>query len=122
MFLPVDVWRRPAATTLPGRSPRCLPSLLPPMSPLEALDVAKVYSMAGLGGCVSDRRPFRSPAPKDDLAREAKLAKHGVLFLDGLERFSGEALGRLARLPKWFQVVATGESPPAPSFPLRFDA
>ena len=54
--------------------------------------------------------------------RDAKLAKHGVLFLDGLERFSGEALVGVAGLPKWFQVVATGESPPAPSVPLRFDA
>jgi magnesium chelatase family protein len=106
---------------LAGSLARCLPSLLPPMSPLEALDVAKVYSMAGLGGCVSDRRPFRSPAPKDDLLREAKLAKHGVLFLDGLERFSDAALGGLAGVPKWFQVVATAEAPPATNVPLRFD-
>ena len=101
---------------------QCLPSILPPMSPMEALDVAKLYSLAGLGGCVSDRRPFRAPTPQEDLLREAKLAKHGVLFLDGLERFPTEALSRLAGLPTWFQVVATGETQPSPGSPLRFDA
>jgi len=106
-----------------GRSlARCLPSILPPMSPLEALDVAKVYSLAGLGGSVSDRRPFRAPTPKDDLLSEAHLAKHGVLFLDGLERFPSDALSRLRELPPMFQIVATGESRPSPNSPLRFDA
>ena len=41
-----------------------------------------------------------------------KLAKHGVVFLDRIERFSEGELSRLAGVLEWTQVVATGEVRP----------
>ncbi len=40
-----------------------LPSILPPMTPRELLDVSMIHSVAGAlaGGALTDRRPFRSP-------------------------------------------------------------
>src|SRR5690606_29563857 len=40
-----------------------LPSILPPLSPRELLDVSMIQSIAGelAGGALSDRRPFRAP-------------------------------------------------------------
>ena len=41
---------------------RRLPSLLPPMTPHEAIEVTRLHSIAGLhGGGLVRRRPFRSP-------------------------------------------------------------
>ena len=42
-----------------------LPSILPPLSPAELLDVSMIHSIAGLlsGGELSDRRPYRAPHP-----------------------------------------------------------
>ena len=42
----------------------CLPGILPPLEPAEALEVSMVASVAGelTGGRMSRRRPFRSPA------------------------------------------------------------
>jgi len=41
----------------------CLPGILPPLSPAEALEVSMVQSVAGLleGGRISRARPFRAP-------------------------------------------------------------
>lgn len=41
----------------------CLPSILPPLSPQELLQVSTVLSVAGLlaDGALTDRRPFRAP-------------------------------------------------------------
>src|SRR3954452_510743 len=40
-----------------------LPSILPPLSPRELLDVSMIHSVAGAfaGGELTDRRPFRAP-------------------------------------------------------------
>lgn len=76
---------------------RRLPSILPPMSDEEALDVASVYSVAGLlttRARISRNRPFRAPhwtATRMSLTGggsqgkhpgEFSLAHHGVLYLD----------------------------------------
>ena len=75
---------------------RRLPSILPAMTTGEALDVTKVYSVAGLLGArprVVSARPFRAPhhtASKVSLVGggsiprpgEISLAQHGVLYLD----------------------------------------
>lgn len=88
---------------------RRLPSILPEMSYQEALEVTKIYSIAGLlsrnGGLIT-RRPFRSPhhtissvgiigggtIPKPG---EVTLSHNGVLFLDELPEFSKAALEAL---------------------------
>jgi len=87
---------------------RCLPALLPPLEPAEALEVSMVQSVAGLmgDGRIARRRPFRDPhhsashvaliggGPR---ARpgEISLAHLGVLFLDELPEFQRGALEAL---------------------------
>jgi magnesium chelatase family protein len=85
-----------------------LPSLLPALGFEEALEVTKIYSVAGLldeGGLVS-RPPFRAPhhtisaaamvgGGGRNLPGEVSLAHHGVLFLDELPEFPRPALEAL---------------------------
>jgi magnesium chelatase family protein len=70
-----------------------LPSILPPLSAAELLEVSMIHSIAGQlsGGKLSDRRG------------EASLAHHGVLFLDEFPEFSPQALDALR------QPLETGE-------------
>ncbi len=80
---------------------RCLPGLLPELSPGEALEVSRIYSVAGLFRAdvgLMRQRPFRAPhhtltaqalvggggVPRPG---EVTLAHHGVLFLDELPEF-----------------------------------
>ena len=85
-----------------------LPSILPPLSPKELLEVSMVASIAGelADGRLTDRRPFRAPHHSASMAAmvggglrvrpgEASLAHHGVLFLDELPEFSPAALDSL---------------------------
>ncbi|MBX4872076.1 YifB family Mg chelatase-like AAA ATPase [Rhizobium bangladeshense] len=85
-----------------------LPSILPPLSPAELLEVSMVHSIAGqlTGGKLSDRRPFRTPHHSATMAAlvggglrarpgEASLAHHGVLFLDEFPEFTPQALDAL---------------------------
>jgi magnesium chelatase family protein len=87
---------------------RRLPTILPPLSAAEAIEVTRIQSVAGLhgqGGLVSER-PFRSPhhsisasglvgGGSTPLPGEATLAHNGVLFLDELSEFSRSALEAL---------------------------
>jgi magnesium chelatase family protein len=85
-----------------------LPSILPPLSPKELLEVSMVASIAGelAGGKLTDRRPFRSPHHSASMAAmvggglrvrpgEISLAHNGVLFLDELPEFSPQVLDSL---------------------------
>ena len=93
-----------------------LPSILPPLSPRELLEVSMVHSVAGLlnEGALTDRRPFRAPHHSASMAAltggglhakpgEVSLAHHGVLFLDELPEFAPQALDSLR------QPIETGE-------------
>lgn len=100
---------------------RRLPSILPKMSYLEALEVTKIYSIAGLlsqdTGLISSR-PFRSPhhtisgagiigggsIPKPG---EVTLSHNGVLFLDELPEFSKSTLESLRQPLEDGEVVIT---------------
>ncbi|HEX2049564.1 MAG TPA: YifB family Mg chelatase-like AAA ATPase [Actinomycetota bacterium] len=113
---------------------RRLPGILPPMAPSEALDVTRIYSVAGLlearGGLVT-ARPFRAPhhhvSPAGlvgggtGIARpgEISLAHHGVLFLDELTLYRREALDAL-RAPLEEGVVRIARSGGVISYPCRF--
>ena len=85
-----------------------LPSILPPLSPQEALEVSMIHSVAGLieGGRISRSRPFRAPHHSASMAAmvgggrraapgEVSLAHHGVLFLDELPEFPRPVLESL---------------------------
>lgn len=87
---------------------RRLPSILPRLTPAEALEAAVVHSVAGLDATdlVAGVPPFRSPHHTATTAGlvgggtpprpgEASLAHNGVLFLDELPEFSPAALQAL---------------------------
>jgi magnesium chelatase family protein len=85
---------------------RRLPTIMPPLSMGEALEVTKVYSISGKLGrgiALMTTRPFRSPHHSASSAAlvgggavprpgEVSLAHHGVLFLDELPEFPSDAL------------------------------
>jgi magnesium chelatase family protein len=86
---------------------RRLPSILPPLSREQALEVTRIHSIAGLshGGLIQSR-PFRAPhhtisaaglvgGGSQPRAGEASLAHQGVLFLDELAEFHRPTLEAL---------------------------
>ncbi|HEV3090684.1 MAG TPA: YifB family Mg chelatase-like AAA ATPase [Candidatus Cybelea sp.] len=112
---------------------RRLPSILPPMSPHEALEVTKIYSVAGLlvhrAGIVQ-ARPFRFPhhtisqtalAGGGTLVKpgEISLAHHGVLFLDELPEFARSAI-EVLRQPLEEGTVTVARAAGTFSYPARF--
>ena len=112
---------------------RRLPGILPPLRPEEALEVTRIYSVAGLlspGRPLVRRRPFRMPHQSASVAAvvgggpgprpgEATLAHHGVLFLDELPEFQRPALEALRQpLEDGFVGIARAEGRAV--FPARF--
>ena len=94
-----------------------LPSILPPLSAPELLEVSMIHSIAGqlAGGKLSDRRPFRAPHHSASMAAmvggglrarpgEVSLAHNGILFLDEFPEFTPQVLDSLR------QPLENGES------------
>lgn len=112
---------------------RRLPSILPPMTLDEALDVTKIYSVAGFllrGAGIVRARPFRFPhhtisqtalVGGGALAKpgEISLAHHGVLFLDELPEFARSAI-EVMRQPLEEGVVTIARAAGTFSYPARF--
>jgi magnesium chelatase family protein len=86
----------------------CLPSILPPLSPREALEVSVIHSLAGTlpEGGLLHARPFRDPHHSASQVAligggikakpgEISLAHNGVLFLDELPEFPRPVLESL---------------------------
>src|SRR4051812_28821052 len=109
-----------------------LPSILPPLSPAELLEVSMIASVAGEieGGALTNRRPFRSPHHSASMpalvggglrARpgEISLAHHGVLFLDELPEFTPQVLDSL-RQPLETGEVAIARVNHRITYPARF--
>lgn len=109
-----------------------LPSILPPLSPAELLEVSMIASVAGEieGGALTNRRPFRSPHHSASMpalvggglrARpgEISLAHNGVLFLDELPEFSAQVLDSL-RQPLETGEVAIARANHRITYPARF--
>lgn len=93
-----------------------LPSILPPLSPTEALDTSMIHSLAGLldEGGISRACPFRDPHHTASMASiigggrnakpgEVSLAHNGVLFMDEFPEFARNVLETLR------QPIETGE-------------
>jgi magnesium chelatase family protein len=111
---------------------RRLPSILPPLTRGEALEVTRIHSVAGLhhGAGLVMERPFRSPhhlisasglvgGGPVPVPGEASLAHQGVLFLDELSEFPRPALEAL-RQPLEDGRVAIVRGQRTAIFPTRF--
>jgi magnesium chelatase family protein len=111
---------------------RRLPSILPPLSRTEALEVTRIHGIGGehLGGCLVAARPFRCPHHTISAAGlvgggtrprpgEASLAHRGVLFLDELAEFSRQSLEAL-RQPLEDGRVTIVRGQRSVAYPARF--
>ena len=112
---------------------RSLPSILPPMTNEEALEVTKIYSVSGLLPAdtpLMRQRPFRSPHytisnaglvggghfPKPG---EISLSHRGVLFLDELPEF-GSSLLETLRQPLEDKIITISRAQGSITFPANF--
>jgi magnesium chelatase family protein len=111
---------------------RRLPTVLPPMTSEEAIEVTRIHSVAGLhdGAGLIERRPFRAPhhtisasglVGGGSIPRlgEVSLAHHGVLFLDELTEFPRSSVEAL-RQPLEDGRIAIVRGQRTAIFPSRF--
>jgi len=112
---------------------RALPSILPPMTSEEALEVTKIYSVSGLlpsDTPLISQRPFRSPhhtishaglvgGGRQPRPGEISLSHRGVLFLDELPEF-GHSMLEVLRQPLEDRVVTISRAQGHITFPANF--
>lgn len=112
---------------------RSLPSILPQMTEEEAIEVTKIYSVAGLlpaGKPLVTERPFRAPhhsasaislvgGGKFPKPGEISLSHRGVLFLDEFTEFPRMVLENL-RQPLEDGVVTIARVQSTVSYPASF--
>ena len=114
---------------------RRIPSILPPLTVDEALEVTRIHSIAGVqkatgGDGLVLRRPFRAPhhtvsgigllgGGMHPVPGEVSLAHRGVLFLDELPEFPRSVL-EVMRQPLEDGQVSISRAAAARSFPSRF--
>jgi magnesium chelatase family protein len=109
-----------------------LPTILPPLSPMEALEASMIQSIAGqlTDGNIIRQRPYRDPhhsASQPALIGgghkakpgEISLAHHGVLFLDELPEFNRITLEALRQPMETGQAVIARANHHV-SYPARF--
>lgn len=112
---------------------RAFPSILPPLSLDEAMEVTKIYSISGnlnSHSALVTTRPFRAPhhsashigligggnSPKPG---EISLAHRGVLFMDELPEFPRQVLEAL-RQPLEDRLVTISRAAGSLTFPAQF--
>jgi magnesium chelatase family protein len=109
-----------------------LPTILPDLQFEEAIEITKIYSVAGLLGCretFMGTRPFRSPhhtisdvgligGGQFPRPGEVSLAHNGVLFLDEFPEFKKNAL-EVLRQPLEDGKVTITRSATSATFPAR---
>jgi len=110
-----------------------IPGIMPPLEFEEAIELTKLYSVAGLldgaGGLVKER-PFRAPHHTATVAGlvgggrgprpgEISLSHHGILFLDELTEFSRSHLENL-RQPLENQRVTLSRAMQSLTYPASF--
>ena len=112
---------------------RRLPTVLPALSVSEALEVTKLYSVAGLlapGTSLMTTRPFRAPHHTTSTAGlcgggsvpkpgEISLAHHGVLFLDELPEYRKDSL-EVLRQPLEDRIVTISRARGSMTYPASF--
>ncbi len=112
---------------------RAVPSILPAMTVDEALEVTRIYSVAGLlspGSGMIGSRPFRAPHHTISHAGlvgggttprpgEITLCHRGVLFLDELPEFGPQVL-EVLRQPLEDRLVTISRARMSVTFPANF--
>jgi magnesium chelatase family protein len=112
---------------------RSLPSILPLLSREDAIEVTKIFSVAGMlpsGQPLVRQRPFRAPHHTVSYAGlvgggrfprpgEISLAHRGVLFLDELPEF-GSAVLEVLRQPLEDHTVTISRASGAITYPANF--
>ncbi|KAA6350412.1 Competence protein ComM [termite gut metagenome] len=110
-----------------------LPSILPPLSLGESMEVTKIYSVAGKLGRNSSlisKRPFRDPHHTISQVAmvgggsfpqpgEISLAHHGVLFLDELPEF-GRSVLEVLRQPLEDRCITISRAKWSIEYPASF--
>ena len=112
---------------------RAMASILPPLTPIEALETTKVYSIAGMlrdNTPLVSTRPFRAPHHTISHAGlvgggriprpgEVSLSHRGVLFLDELPEF-GHSVLEVLRQPIEDKVVTISRANGSVTYPASF--
>jgi len=112
---------------------KTMPSILPPLTEKEILELTKIYSLAGLlskNQFLINQRPFREPHhTSSDIALvgggthpkpgEITLAHRGVLFLDEFPEFSRNVLESL-RQPLENGCITVSRASGTIKFPAKF--
>lgn len=112
---------------------RALPSIMPQLTPEEALEVTKIYSITGNlspGEALIKSRPFRSPhhttsrigligGGTHPQPGEISLAHRGILFLDEFPEFPRHVLEAI-RQPLEDGVVTVSRAAGSVTFPAKF--
>ena len=109
-----------------------LPSILPPLSPEEALETSMIHSIAGAlkDGRICTERPFRAPhhnastpalvgGGRKAVPGEISLAHNGVLFLDELPEFNRATLEAL-RQPLEDGIITISRVNAHTTYPAKF--
>ncbi len=109
-----------------------LPSIMPPLTQQEILEVSQIHSIAGQlkEGRLITARPFRAPHHSASMPAmvggglkakpgEISLAHHGILFLDELPEFGRQTLESL-RQPIESGVVSVARANIHVTYPARF--
>lgn len=108
---------------------RRMTSILPALTHLEAMEVTRIRSAAGLGDGLAEDRPFRAPHHSISSAGlvgggpglapgEITLAHHGVLFLDEVAEFSRASIEAL-RSPLETGYITLVRADRAARYPAR---
>lgn len=111
---------------------KCVPTIMPPMSFDEALEVTKIHSVAGVLGetGIVTKRPFRTPHHTASVVSltgggtnshpgEISLAHNGVLFLDELPEYPRHTLETL-RQPLEDGVMTVSRASGTVEYPAHF--
>ena len=112
---------------------RRMPTILPPLSPGEALETTKIHSVAGKAGVAGGlmaRRPYRAPhhtisqvaligGGQSPRPGEVSLAHNGVLFLDELPEF-GRSVLEVLRQPLEEKKITVSRAKYSGEYPANF--
>lgn len=110
-----------------------VPSILPPLTLAESLEVTRIHSIAGSLPAKQPliaRRPFRTPhhtisdagllgGGTNPMPGEVSLAHHGILFLDELPEFKRNVL-EVMRQPLEDGAVTISRAAASVTYPSRF--